>query len=74
MIPYKIINASGLPDHVKEIAIKDTQERYALIKGEIIENNAIIVIDFMNSNYSLKWKVMLENASNDLSNKFNCIK
>lgn len=74
MIPYRVINDRGLPDAVKKLAIDDTQKRYESIKTEVINSNAIITIDFMNSHYSLKWKVQLDNAPNELLNRFNSIK
>ncbi len=74
MIPYRIINDRGLSDSVKKIAIDDTQKTFESLKTEVINSNAIITIDFMNINYTLKWKVSLENAPKELLNKFNRIK
>ena len=69
MIPFKTINCSQLTKDAKILAIRNLQQTYKGLEDEIIDNNAIVVIDFMNR-YDLTWHFDLQNAPKYLIDKF----
>ena len=69
MIPVRVINYPFADNNLKDLTFRVIQERYAALKDEIIENKAIVVIDFLNDpEYS--FRDTLENAPKELAERF----
>ena len=69
MIPVRIINYPFPDNNLKDFTFKMIQKRYAILKDEIIQNEAIVVIDFKND-IDFNFNYILENAPEDLIKKF----
>lgn len=69
MVPFKTINCPRQTMDAKLLAIRDMQETYQELEEEIIQNKAIVVIDFKNR-YDLTWTCELQNAPQYLVDKF----
>ena len=54
MIPIRVINYPLAENHLKDIAFRFLQKGYAHLADAIIENEAIVVIDF-NNDPGLNW-------------------
>ena len=69
MIPVRVINYPFAENNLKDFTFRVIQERYVSLKEEIIENKAIVVIDFLNDpEYS--YRDTLENAPKELVQRF----
>lgn len=69
MIPVRIINYPFPDNNLKDLTFKTLQQQYASLEDEIIQNEAIVVIDFGND-IDYNYNYFLENAPENLVKKF----
>ena len=69
MIPVRVINYPFPENHIKDLVFRMIQTKYATLEDEIIENEAIVVIVFLNDP-NINFRDNLENAPEDLVLRF----